>query len=68
MVTGGFDTYNPGRFLKEVTQFSRTGETKNLPELKVARWEHACGSYMTDQGDEVRFIIKYQVIKWSIIF
>ena len=38
----------------------RTGETEPLPELIFARFVHACGSYLTDQGDMVRFISKYQ--------
>ena len=62
MVTGGWDKSSPGRFLKKVTRYSRTGEAETLPELNVGRSHHACGFYLTDQGDEVRFIIKYQLI------
>ena len=60
MVTGGYDFDSPGRALKVVTRYSRTGETETLAELNVARYTHACGSYLTDQGDMVRFISKYQ--------
>ena len=60
MVTGGADIYVPGSALKKVTSYTRTGEADLLPELNVARYGHACGSYLTDQGDMVRFISKYQ--------
>ena len=60
MVTGGNDRSILGRALKKVTRYTRTGETETLSELNVARRYHACGSYLTDQGDMVRFISKYQ--------
>ena len=60
MVTGGADIYVPDSALKKVTSYTRTGEAETLPELNVARVSHACGSYLTDQGDMVRFISKYQ--------
>ena len=28
-----------------------------MSELKVARKRHACGSFITDEGDTVRFIL-----------
>ena len=56
MVTGGSGGVAP----KSVTRYSRTGEAETLPELNVGRYYHACGSYLTDQGDMVRFINKYQ--------
>ena len=67
MVTGGSDDYSILTLfiknvtaLQRVTQYSRSG-VETLSELNVARRRHACGSYLTDQGDEVRFIIiKYQ--------
>ena len=65
MVTGGYDISSPGSALKKVTLYSRTGESETLPQLNVARYTHACGSYLSDQGDMVRFISKlteYQLI------
>ena len=56
MVTGGYD--RSGSALKIVTRYTRTGEAETLPQLNVARYHHACGSYLTDEGDMVRFIIK----------
>ena len=57
MITGGFDKSLSERGLKTVTRYSRTGEAETLPELNVVRWFHACGSYLTDEGDNVRFIL-----------
>ena len=60
MVTGGYDESSRDSALKKVTSYTRTGETETLDDLRVARRGHACGSYLTDQGDMVRFISKYQ--------
>ena len=57
VITGGMDKSAPGLALKTVTRYSRTGETENLPQLNVARHNHACGIYLTDEGDNVRFIV-----------
>ena len=57
VITGGYDRSIPGKALNNVTRYSRTGDTETLPPLKVARYLHACGSYLTDQGDNVRFIV-----------
>ena len=55
VITGGH--HRPGQELKTVTRYSRTGESDTLPQLKVGRSGHACGSYLNDKGDEVRFIL-----------
>ena len=60
MVTGGYDYSSPGMALKKVTSYTRTGEALTLAQLNVGRYTHACGSYLTDEGDMVRFIMKYQ--------
>ena len=57
VTTGGSDWSSPDRVLKTVTRYSRTGQTETLPQLNVARFYHACGSYLTDEGDNVRFIL-----------
>jgi len=59
VVTGGYDPSSPGSALKKVTSYTRTGETETLSQLNVARYQHACGSYLNDQGAMVRFISKY---------
>ena len=56
MITGGFDKSLSERGLKTVTRYSRTGEAETLPELNVVRWFHACGSFLNDEGNNVRFI------------
>ena len=70
VITGGHDDFSPVRALKTVTRYSRTGQTETLPQLNVARESHACGSYLTDEGDIVRFILnisKYWVIVMQVL-
>ena len=43
--------------LKTVISYKKTGEAEILPELSVRRYRHACGSFITDKGDYVRFIL-----------
>ena len=72
VITGGLDRSYPGldrahprRNLKTVTRYRRTGQTETLAPLNVGRFLHACGSYLNDEGDNVRFILnisKYWII------
>lgn len=39
-----------------MTRYSRTGQTESLPQLNVGRRNHACGSYLTDEGDNVLLV------------
>ena len=48
IVTGG--GYSPN----EVTQYSLSGEVTELPDLIAGRWEHACSSFINNEGVEVR--------------
>ena len=57
VITGGYDLSSPFNALKTVTRYSRTGQTETLPYLNVGRYQHACGSYLTDEGDMVRFVL-----------
>ena len=53
-----------------MTRYSRTGQTETLPQLNVARVGHACGSYLTDEGDNVRFVLnisKYWIIVVQVL-
>ena len=53
-----------------MTRYSRTGQTETLPQLNVVRYNHACGSYLTDNGDMVRFILsisKYWIIVMQVL-
>merc|ERR550539_1365790 len=56
VITGGIDYSSPDWALRRVTRYSRTGQTETLPQLKVGRWNHACGSYLTDEGDMVLLV------------
>ena len=58
VITGGEDQFphSSDQVLKFVTRYSRTGQTETLPQLNVGREGHACGSYLTDEGDIVRVI------------
>jgi len=56
VITGGWDSYSPGWAIKTVTRYSKTGETETLPQLNVGRRSHACGSYQTDEGDNVLLV------------
>ena len=60
MITGGFDKSKSNRGLKTVTRYDRNGEAETLPQLNFARWFHACGSYRTDAGDNVRFVTNFR--------
>ena len=59
IITGGWISSGHESAVKTVISYSRTGDAEGLPELNVARWEHACGSYETDEGDNVRFILNF---------
>ena len=58
VITGGYDRSSTSNALKTVTSYSRTGQTDHLPQLNVGRYKHACGSYLTNAGDNVRFKLK----------
>ena len=70
----GYDSLNfisRGKGLKTVTSYTKTGQIETLPQLIVGRYDHACGSYQTDQGDHVRFVLninKYWIIVMQVLF
>ena len=43
--------------MRTVTRYSKTGEAESLPQLNVGRYNHACGSYLTEEGDNVRLVL-----------
>ena len=53
IISGGFDTTSPENALRTVTKYSKIGETETLPDLNIGRYWHACGSYQTDEGENV---------------
>ena len=57
MVTGGYDRSFAEHALKTVTRYSQTGDDVSLPQLNVARYYHACGTYLNDKGDNVSFVV-----------
>ena len=62
MITGGQDaSSSPDGALKTVTRYSRTGEAETLSQLNHARRDHACGSYLNDEGDDVRLLLNVNI-------
>ena len=49
-----------------MTSYTKTGEVETLPQLNVARYHHACGSYLTEGGDKVRFMLNTNIY-WIIV-
>ena len=39
--------------MKKVTRYSRTGDTKTMPELNIGRYLHACEKFVNDEGATV---------------
>ena len=50
-----------------MSRFSRTGEAETLPQLNVGRYDHACSSYLNDEGDHVRLILNISQYIISLI-
>ena len=70
IITGGFDSSVSGSGLRTVTSYTKTGQTETLSQLRVGRFRHACGSYQTDGGDEVRLVLnidKYWIIVMQVL-
>ena len=71
IATGDFPQgRTPDNTLNNVTRYNRTGQTETLPQLNVGRYDHACGSYLTDEGKIVRFIFdltKYWIIVMKVL-
>ena len=49
-MTGGLEQTAPAMALKTVTRYTKTGEAETLAELNVARYQHACGQFVNDEG------------------
>ena len=50
-----------------MTRYSKRGETETLAQLNVARYNHACSSYLNDEGDHVRLILNISQYIISLI-
>ena len=53
-----------------MTSYTKTGQTETLSQLNIGRYQHACGSYQTDGGDEVRLVLnidKYWIIVMQVL-
>ena len=46
-----------GRGLRRVVSYNKTGHSKSLADLSVARYYHACGKYENDEGVTVSFTL-----------
>ena len=43
--------------LRRVISYNKTGHSKSLADLSVARYDHACGKYENDKGIIVSLIL-----------
>ena len=48
-------------------RYSNRGETETLAQLNIARYWHACSSYLNDEGDHVRLILNISQYIISLI-
>jgi len=53
IVTGGVDWYAPDGALNSTVRYNSQGVSKVLPSLTVRRYQHACASYLNDNGQRV---------------
>ena len=51
IITGGYFT------LSTVSVYNLDGWTGDLPSLNTGRYYHACGKYISQNGDRVRYLI-----------
>ena len=56
MVIGGQSNDGNYTAMKTVTEYSREGEAKELPDLRTARYHLGCSSYMDKDGNQVSFL------------
>ena len=49
VVTGGYDDTSEGKALKRVISYNKTGYSKTLADLSVARFSHACGKFVNNE-------------------
>ena len=66
IITGGYEGSVSGFALKTVTSYTKNGQTETLRQLNIGRYHHACGSYHTDGGDEVRLVLNIDKC-WIIV-
>ena len=57
VVTGGYDESSEGWALRRVISYNKTGHSKSLADLSVARYDHACGKFENDEGVTVSFML-----------
>ena len=55
IVTGGFDDTAPESTLTTVAKYSQSGLVEYLPSLNQRRQDHACSSFISDDGETVGF-------------
>ena len=53
IVTGGYDRSAPDYALNSVVRYDSKGVSEVLTSLTVRRYEHACASYLNDNGQRV---------------
>ena len=55
VVTGGSDQYL-SMASKKVAEYTEAGAVSYMPNMKTARYGHACSKFVNDDGDTVSFI------------
>ena len=53
--TGGYEIEKGGAS-NTTAKYDQSGRIENLPTLKQERMDHACSSFISDNGGTVRFI------------
>ena len=53
IITGGYDSFAPDYALNSVVRYNSQGESEVLPSLTVRRYQHACASYLNEDGKRV---------------
>ena len=59
VVIGGWDTKLGGGALRNVTLYNDDGFVRNLPDLVMGRFYHACAGFQDINGDMVGVIFLY---------
>merc|ERR1712154_128211 len=67
IVTGGYDYSAPNKALNSVVRYNSQGVSEVLPSLTVRRWDHACGSYLDENGQRVVLVTGgWDKREWSL--
>ena len=65
IVSGGYYRSAPDFALNSVVRYNSQGVSEDLPSLTVRRYQHACASYLNDNGQRVSLVSQW--IFWIIL-